>query len=990
MVVGQLDLIMASVNSNLSLNDRNEDFYCATAVHCALLCELARASTEFHEKMAKAGVVEAFLVFMTVAGKGVNDEMAIELLMSAVFGISALVSSPKTGEQCMASLLFPATRLQLFMSLLRLPAVDINGTYYNGTIGVRTLQRTAAPEITPEELQVGGLDQDFFLERCAVKPDSFLYRNVIRSLGLLLAHSEMAERVMQAVAPPRIVPTCLFALRGADDQYVNVYGYLLVATFSKHLQLQPGFVNDNSIVNELLTGCRRGSSASGEDTEEQNVAMELHNVGQGGAMWSPKTIGMNKYLLSMISLTNFAESIREVYKINEDSEPSDSEEGKGLTTSNRLFMRKLASVSLKDLDCEAILSSHKMSQVQEFSALLKVIVIHNTLVARIVIENNKKGGLVQLNSEGSDVRLKGIDMVPRELRVMFKTLKSLQHKSEGMLEVVDQCLDTNRGRELIVAILECLSGLTYLSPLCVLDPFSVYKIVSKAPEWVHSCLMCLLCNTLSDEDRVEKNDEEESGEMITAQSDYLFPLISTSTLKTRQYTLAALANLGPRKRFLPFIVNSGVFRVIKPLPSRSYFVEHFGLVIECMRLLTNMTCMEDTHLDVMTEPMVGFLRDVLKYSSKQILYDLKGPPVPDIQYEYVTATFEEEDVPPLGLRIRWEVPPYVSEVLPDTPASALEQPLMECDELVEVNGVDVTEMEQTEIEPFFETRPLTLVFRRTPERRPRQQEVTMQADEEEEIAHVEKLDTYGDADQYLECFNLALLTLHNLATNRRNHDLLLAEPKILDNMLEIITSEVLAPSLRKITFSLLTTFAEHKDISGRIFQEMAEYFRSCEKGDPALQKYIIVCANLFYTSMKPEEVVPDIGMMMFVGKLAELETTDSASMSLVEVLHGMSRAPVERRHQFICRETMVVTVRFIEDPDQWEVQLRAFEAAYFLTLGALDPLLWASLTVVPRMAKAAGKARQFAGRDPVLQSPQTGFSNSRCGLRTCVWGTRFW
>jgi len=32
MVVGQLDLIMASVNSNLSLNERDEDFYCAGAL----------------------------------------------------------------------------------------------------------------------------------------------------------------------------------------------------------------------------------------------------------------------------------------------------------------------------------------------------------------------------------------------------------------------------------------------------------------------------------------------------------------------------------------------------------------------------------------------------------------------------------------------------------------------------------------------------------------------------------------------------------------------------------------------------------------------------------------------------------------------------------------------------------------------------------------------------------------------------------------------
>eukprot|EP00445_Apocalathium_hangoei_P015728 CAMPEP_0203895038 /NCGR_PEP_ID=MMETSP0359-20131031/37918_1 /ASSEMBLY_ACC=CAM_ASM_000338 /TAXON_ID=268821 /ORGANISM="Scrippsiella Hangoei, Strain SHTV-5" /LENGTH=478 /DNA_ID=CAMNT_0050817453 /DNA_START=50 /DNA_END=1483 /DNA_ORIENTATION=+ len=119
--------------------------------------------------------------------------------------------------------------------------------------------------------------------------------------------------------------------------------------------------------------------------------------------------------------------------------------------------------------------------------------------------------------------------------------------------------------------------------------------------------------------------------------------------------------------------------------------------------------------------------------------------------------------------------------------------------------------------------------------------------------------------------------------------------------------------------------------------------------------------------MKPEEVVPDVSMLMFVGKLASMETAASSNRSLVEVLHGMSRAPREKRADFICRETMVVTVNFIEQREQWDVQLRSFEAIYFLTIGAVDPKLWGSLELVPRMAKAAGKVREFAGRDPELK-----------------------
>lgn len=980
MVMGQLELIMASVNANLSGNQRDEDFYCTTAVHCALLCELARASTEFHERMAKAGVVEAFLVFITLAGKGVNGEMSVELLMSAVFGIAALVSSPITGEQCMASLLFPATRLQLCMSLLRLPSLDVNSTFYAGTIGVRTLQRTVAPDITPEELQVDGMDVASFIDRCGVKPAAFLYRNIIRTLCLLLAHHEMAERVQQAIAPPRIVPTCLFALRDAEDVYVNVYGYLLVANFSKHAQLQPGFVNDSSIVNEILTGCRRGSSASGEETEEQRVVMQLDSISKDGAAWSAKSVALNKYLLAMIALTNLAENVKEVYRTQEDTLQT-GEAGaqmaddptKQLTLSNRMFMRKFAAVCLHDLDTAAILSSHKMTEVQEFSALLKVIALHNTFVARIQLESYKKGGEVQVlqvaEATGAAEVPRGSELVPKELRVLFKTLGHLQSKCEGLLDVVEQCLDTNTGRTLIGAIVECLCGLTYLSPLCILDPYSMYRIIKRAPEWMHNGLTCLLCNALADEARIEKSAAADSGEMLNAESDYLFPLISTSTRKTKQYMLGALANLGPRHKFIDFIVGSGVFRVIKPLLNRSEFVENFGLILECIRLLSNMTCMIQTHQQVMTENVVGFLRDVLRYSGKQVLYDLQNEAQHGVAYKKITATFEEDDMPPLGFVIRWEVPPYITEVKPGTPAALLLEPLLNGDELVEVNGTDISEKEQSEVEALMDTRPLQLAFRRTLDHAETSTSTNL---EEEPITRVDRLDTYGDPKQYLECFNLALITIHNLATNNKNHPRLLEEPKILDMLLDIVPSEVLSPSLRRITFSILTCLAQQKEISGRIFQDMTEYFRSCERGDPALQKFIMLCANLFYTSMKPEEVVPNTGTLMFIGRLAELEMAAASNVALVEVLHGMSRAPRERRKDFVCRETMVLVVKFLEDRDQWDAQLRAFEAAYFLTLGACDPKLWATLELVPRMVRAAGKVREFAGRDPGLQKQADG------------------
>lgn len=45
---------------------------------------------------------------------------------------------------------------------------------------------------------------------------------------------------------------------------------------------------------------------------------------------------------------------------------------------------------------------------------------------------------------------------------------------------------------------------------------------------------------------------------------------------------------------------------------------------------------------------------------------------------------------------------------------------------------------------------------------------------------------YGDPAQYLECFNLAVLVIHNLAVHAQNLQLLHSEPRILRVLLEAL------------------------------------------------------------------------------------------------------------------------------------------------------------------------------------------------------------
>lgn len=43
-----------------------------------------------------------------------------------------------------------------------------------------------------------------------------------------------------------------------------------------------------------------------------------------------------------------------------------------------------------------------------------------------------------------------------------------------------------------------------------------------------------------------------------------------------------------------------------------------------------------------------------------------------------------------------------------------------------------------------------------------------------------------------------------------------------------------------------------------------------------------------------------------------------------------------------------------------EIQIRAFEAMYFCTLGACAPELWSDLDILARMVRAAGQAQSVA------------------------------
>eukprot|EP00438_Fugacium_kawagutii_P019116 Skav204379 [mRNA] locus=scaffold4897:143966:157568:- [translate_table: standard] len=355
-------------------------------------------------------------------------------------------------------------------------------------------------------------------------------------------------------------------------------------------------------------------------------------------------------------------------------------------------------------------------------------------------------------------------------------------------------------------------------------------------------------------------------------------------------------------------------------------------------------------------------------------------------------------------RIGWELPPQLSKVLPNSRAARVGTELRPGDELVEADevvtvggerngwsekgtvGIDQPQLIPLanvagDIEPMFEARPLKLLFRRRPEPnskdaalvalvalvvrdeypRLRPQETQEQGMRTVGNIRIEEVSAYGDPAQYLECFNLAVLVIHNLAVHvpgmggtpepsevgdgkAGNLELLHSEPRILRVLLEVMPADATSPSLRRLLFSTLTCLCQERAVSGRIFHAMAEYFQNCQKTDSSLHKYI-----------------------MFVSRMSAEEDAMVARRALIEIFHGMSQAPSELRRKFLSREIMVLACSpwagrqrcYMENPIP-EIQIRAFESMYFCTLGACAPELWSDLDILARMVRAAGQAQSVA------------------------------
>eukprot|EP00971_Amphidinium_carterae_P111995 2218200-Amphidinium_carterae.1 len=309
---------------------------------------------------------------------------------------------------------------------------------------------------------------------------------------------------MEAIAPQIVVPICRFALQGCTDTFVQVFGYVLVGRFSIERYFQNALVSDAAIVNDILNSCRRFNPSMALDDKPQSPGTII--MGKSQARWTPKEEALNRYLLAMYTLTGIAESVKERYLNDAAPEPTENGKKDALSISNAKYMTNIAASCLRDLDCEKLVSSTNITNVQDFIALLNVVVVHNSLLHSIDLEGKVASITLGPEEIAMGMLYHDANTIPRVLASEFKRLPAMQSKCDGLARLADRCLEDNISPQLVIALLECLGSITYQSSLGLADPQTVFTLMTRCPEWVLGGLSLVFANSLAHSARCDQDE----------------------------------------------------------------------------------------------------------------------------------------------------------------------------------------------------------------------------------------------------------------------------------------------------------------------------------------------------------------------------------------------------------------------------------------------------------------------------------------------------
>eukprot|EP00400_MALV-I_sp_L67-5_P000934 gene934-471_t len=335
---------------------------------------------------------------------------------------------------------------------------------------------------------------------------------------------------------------------------------------------------------------------------------------------------------------------------------------------------------------------------------------------------------------------------------------------------------------------------------------------------------------------------------------------------------------------------------------------------------------------------------------------------------------------------------------------------------------DVAEMEVGDVQhlckPLPENFPLTIrfakVFSKLEQKRAEnfQKEFESQpryrdpVTEAESIQEVIVADIHNScehsSERHYECLHLLLVAAHNIATNFNSHELFLRHQGFIPFYMKMVGDKDCPSNFRRFVFSVLTSLCCQKAVGKRIFDAMSKSFVNLSTNrdtsqsrkifdavsksfvddvshDDSIQRYVLLAANLYYLGTSTDLLSADQDTFLFVSKLAEIDDSYATRSTLVDILHRMAQTPPHVRKSFVSRNVVVVLKGFLELHEFWDVQVKAFEACYWMSMeGVIDVDLWEAQAVVPAMIQAAAKPR------PELDNADGSMSDKQQALWDCV------
>ncbi|CEM05206.1 unnamed protein product [Vitrella brassicaformis CCMP3155] len=543
---------------------------------------------------------------------------------------------------------------------------------------------------------------------------------------------------------------------------------------------------------------------------------------------------------------------------------------------------------------------HLLNAMHEFVATIHLVIVHNSLI----------------NPSSPEAMIAGAAAAPASLSGGFSSLdkskdlsvssgpKSVKSLHDLHIPEPLRALDVKKLRkkveEMISVVCRCLEyGIGLDITRCIIEALNrlTFFLPSVVRPGLHGSVLALLrtrhaflnpasiCSLLAN---ACADTDDRLEKLAEADTDFLRSFILCDNSSARRYLLGAVANWSTRDNLRHAVIRAGGLDACRPAESRDALISNFAEALEKVRILANLgrTKSIEVYQDMTKEAVVAFLGEVFQVSYAALLHKHEAG---------------------VRLRLAEQSRQYADDSRPPT----------------ERDGGDAS---------------------------PKSPKNVDEAADVETEHDFRSVAPQSSPPRYAEALHLSLACLHNLLRVREVHEAILKHPSVVDTLLALAEGPLpLTPSTLRLVFASLVALCYHQNLAGRVFAAMSTSYGATTRVDFELERLLILAANMHYLGTDVDHIKADKSLFMTLSNLSVGQQNLTVKRTIAQILHRISMAPVSVRKEFLTRDSLLVLRSLFAAKGLFEVQIRAFEAAYFLTVGALDVQLWSDMDVLPHM-----------------------------------------